>query len=55
VLDGGRLAEEGTGAELLARGGLFARLYQIQQESHGWSVGNAGLMSSAGRCSKNTL
>ncbi|MDR2360518.1 MAG: ABC transporter ATP-binding protein/permease [Oscillospiraceae bacterium] len=39
VLDGGRLAEEGTGAELLARGGLFARLYQIQQESHGWSVG----------------
>ncbi|MDR1156824.1 MAG: hypothetical protein LBK75_00740, partial [Oscillospiraceae bacterium] len=40
VLDGGRLVEEGTGAQLLAAGGLFARLYKIQQESLGWAVGS---------------
>ncbi len=28
VLDRGRLAEEGTGPELLSRGGVYARLYQ---------------------------
>jgi ATP-binding cassette subfamily B protein len=39
VLDHGSLVEEGTGEELLARDGLFARLYRIQQESLGWSVG----------------
>jgi ATP-binding cassette subfamily B protein len=38
VLDGGRLIEEGTGEELIARNGLFARLYKIQQESMGWTV-----------------
>ncbi|MDR2586952.1 MAG: ABC transporter ATP-binding protein/permease, partial [Coriobacteriales bacterium] len=38
VLDGGRLVEQGTGEELLAANGLFARLYNIQQESLGWSV-----------------
>jgi ATP-binding cassette subfamily B protein len=38
VLDNGRLAEEGTGDELLKKGGLFARLHGIQQESHGWTV-----------------
>jgi ATP-binding cassette subfamily B protein len=39
VLDGGRLAEEGTGKELLARSGLFAKLYKIQRESMGWTAG----------------
>jgi ATP-binding cassette subfamily B protein len=38
VLDGGRLIEEGSNDELLAKNGLFARLYQIQQESLGWTV-----------------
>jgi ATP-binding cassette subfamily B protein len=38
VLEGGRLVEQGTGKELLAKDGLFARLYNIQQESLGWSV-----------------
>jgi ATP-binding cassette subfamily B protein len=38
VLDKGRLAEEGTGKELLAKDGLFARLYRIQQESLGWTA-----------------
>jgi ABC-type multidrug transport system fused ATPase/permease subunit len=31
--------EEGSGEELLAKAGLFARLYRIQQESLGWSIG----------------
>jgi subfamily B ATP-binding cassette protein MsbA len=30
VMDHGRVAEEGSHAELLARGGLYARLYQFQ-------------------------
>jgi ATP-binding cassette subfamily B protein len=39
VLDQGALVEEGSGEQLLAKGGLFAHLYNIQQESLGWSVG----------------
>jgi ATP-binding cassette subfamily B protein len=39
VLESGRLVEEGTGNELVAQNGLFARLYRIQRESLGWSVG----------------
>jgi ATP-binding cassette subfamily B protein len=39
VLDKGRLVEEGSSKELLARNGLFARLYRIQQESLGWTAG----------------
>ena len=31
VLDGGRVAEQGTHAALLALGGLYARLWRIQQ------------------------
>jgi ATP-binding cassette subfamily B protein len=38
VLEHGRLVEEGTGDELIKRGGLFARLYNIQRESLGWTV-----------------
>jgi subfamily B ATP-binding cassette protein MsbA len=30
VLDGGRLVEQGSHAELLAQGGLFARLHALQ-------------------------
>jgi ATP-binding cassette subfamily B protein len=39
VLENGSLAEQGSGEELLAKNGLFARLYRIQQESLGWSAG----------------
>jgi len=30
VIDGGRVAEEGSHGELLAKGGAYARLYQMQ-------------------------
>ena len=38
VLDGGRVVERGTHAELMAAGGLYARLVGIQRESLGWSL-----------------
>ncbi len=38
VLDRGRVAEWGTHAELMAAGGLYARLVGIQRESLGWSL-----------------
>jgi ATP-binding cassette subfamily B protein len=41
VMDGGNLTEEGTGDELLAKGGLVARLYRIQEENFGWNIGAA--------------
>jgi ATP-binding cassette subfamily B protein len=38
VLEDGRLTELGAGKDLLAKDGLFARLYRIQQESLGWTA-----------------
>lgn len=38
VLNDGKLAEQGTHEELLARDGLYTRLFTIQQQSLGWSV-----------------
>jgi ATP-binding cassette subfamily B protein len=38
VLENGRLIEEGTSEDLLAAGGLFARMHQIQTQSLGWGI-----------------
>jgi ATP-binding cassette subfamily B protein len=38
ALENGRLVEQGSGEELLAKAGLFARLYKIQQESLVWTA-----------------
>ncbi|MDR0411557.1 MAG: ABC transporter ATP-binding protein/permease [Treponema sp.] len=39
VFDAGRLVEEGSSEDLLTQSRLFARLYRLQQESLGWSLG----------------
>ncbi|MGN0028436.1 MAG: ABC transporter ATP-binding protein [Marinilabiliaceae bacterium] len=38
VVDGGAIAEVGKHAELIERGGLYARLWKIQSEASGWSL-----------------
>ena len=38
VLDGGRVAEQGAPAELMARDGLFARMVRLQTESAEWAI-----------------
>ncbi|MBR3326570.1 MAG: ABC transporter ATP-binding protein [Atopobiaceae bacterium] len=38
VIDGGRVTEQGTPAELLANGGLFARMVKLQNEGVAWSI-----------------
>ncbi|PYE49071.1 ABC transporter ATP-binding protein [Paenibacillus barcinonensis] len=42
VLDQGHLVEQGTHVQLLNRSGIYARLWQLQQEAEGWQV-NAGM------------
>ena len=39
VLAEGRVAEEGSPAELMAWGGLFCRMVELQQQSAGWRLG----------------
>lgn len=38
VLDGGRVAEQGSPAELMGRDGLFARMVRLQTESAEWAI-----------------
>lgn len=38
VLDQGEIREEGNHETLMAKDGLYARLYRLQQESMGWTV-----------------
>ena len=38
VLEDGRVAEQGSPSELLAAGGAFAHMAELQGASAGWSV-----------------
>lgn len=38
VLENGRVVQQGSGPELLRAGGLYAKLFGIQQENAGWAV-----------------
>ncbi|MFR5617201.1 MAG: ATP-binding cassette domain-containing protein [Eggerthella lenta] len=42
VLDGGRLAEQGTHAELVEAGGLYARMWADYRTSAQWRIGKEG-------------
>lgn len=39
VLHGGRVVEEGTSARLMAKGGLYRRMVDLQRQSAGWQLG----------------
>lgn len=39
VLENGRVAEQGAPAELMARGGLYRRMVELQSESAQWQLG----------------
>ena len=38
VLSGGRVAEQGTPDELMARNGEYARMSSLQRESASWAI-----------------
>ena len=38
VLDDGRVAEEGAPAELMAKGGLYRRMVELQRQSAQWRL-----------------
>jgi ATP-binding cassette subfamily B protein len=38
VLDKGKVAEQGTHDDLLQRGGLYAKLWNLQQKTSGWRI-----------------
>ncbi|MNI19200.1 Lipid A export ATP-binding/permease protein MsbA [compost metagenome] len=45
VLNEGRIAEQGQHDELLALGGLYARMWTLQQETSGWGLSNKDVES----------
>jgi len=44
VLDGGRLVQSGTHAQLLQQEGRYRRMWQVQQQVKNWHVGSAAAM-----------
>ena len=38
VLKEGRVAEEGTPADLMKKGGIFERMVELQKQSAGWKL-----------------
>lgn len=38
LLDRGKITEQGTHRELMEKNGLYARMWNVQQESSGWQI-----------------
>ncbi len=51
VLAGGRVAEQGSPSELMARRGLFHRMVELQRQSAGWKLGESGAARKQARTS----
>lgn len=47
VIDAGRIVEEGRHEALLAKGGLYAKMWNLQQNAGGWRIGEAGSVPGA--------
>ena len=43
VLADGKVAEQGSPSELMAKRGLFYRMVELQRQSAGWKLGEGGL------------
>ena len=42
VLDGGKVAQQGTPEELMKEGGLYRRMSELQQQTAAWTLGRKG-------------
>ena len=51
VLAGGRVAEQGSPSELMAKRGLFRRMVELQRQSAGWKLGESGAARKQARTS----
>jgi ATP-binding cassette subfamily B protein len=49
VIDNGKIAEEGTHAELLEKGGLYKTMWDEYQQAVAWKIGTNNAESKGGQ------